>query len=138
MTRIAQMAYAVARIVVGLLFVSHGAQKLFGLFGTPAVTGNPKLMVAAIIELVGGLLVMVGLFARAAAFVAAGEMAVAYFTVHQPQAFWPIENKGESAVLYCFFFLVVAAHGAGIWSLDALRGRSAVVVRAPDRAREAV
>jgi putative oxidoreductase len=138
MTRIAQMAYAVARTVVGLLFVSHGAQKLFGLFGTPAVTGNPKLMVAAIIELVGGLLVMVGLFARAAAFVAAGEMAVAYFTVHQPQAFWPIENKGESAVLYCFFFLVVAAHGAGIWSLDALRGRSAVVVRALDRAREAV
>lgn len=129
MTRIAPMAYAVARIVVGLLFAAHGAQKLFGLFGSPPMTGNAMMLVAGIIELACGLLVMVGLFARIAAFVAAGEMAVAYFMVHQPQAFWPIENKGEAAVLYCFYFLVVATSGAGIASLDALRGRPVVVAR---------
>ncbi len=122
--RWSSIAFAVLRIVAGLLFASHGAQKLFGLFGTPPMTGKPLMLAAGIIELVCGLLVTVGLFARPAAFLVAGEMAVAYFMAHAPSAFWPVENKGEPAVLYCFLFLFVAAHGAGIWSLDALRVRS--------------
>ncbi|HXM79575.1 MAG TPA: DoxX family protein [Thermoanaerobaculia bacterium] len=119
------IAFALFRIVAGLLFASHGAQKLFAVFGGPAATGKPLLLTAGVIELVGGLLVAVGLFARPAAFVASGEMAVAYFMAHAPGGFWPIVNKGEAAVFYCFAFLFIAAHGAGIWSLDSLRLRSA-------------
>jgi putative oxidoreductase len=119
------IAFALFRIVAGLLFASHGAQKLFAVFGGPAATGKPLLLTAGVIELVGGLLVAVGLFARPAAFVASGEMAVAYFMAHAPGGFWPIVNKGEPAVFYCFAFLFIAAHGAGIWSLDSLRLRSA-------------
>ncbi|HEY6146487.1 MAG TPA: DoxX family protein [Thermoanaerobaculia bacterium] len=121
MGRMPGIAWALLRIVAGLLFASHGGQKLFGWFGSPPMTGKPLLLAAAIIELVCGTLIAVGLFARPAAFVAAGEMAVAYFMMHAPQAFWPVQNKGENAVLYCFFFLVVAAHGAGAWSLDSVR-----------------
>jgi putative oxidoreductase len=119
------IAFALFRIVAGVLFASHGAQKLFAVFGGPAATGKPLLLTAGVIELVGGLLVAVGLFARPAAFVASGEMAVAYFMAHAPGGFWPIVNKGEAAVFYCFAFLFIAAHGAGIWSLDSLRLRSA-------------
>ena len=119
------IAFALFRIVAGLLFASHGAQKLFAVYGGPAATGKPLLLTAGVIELVGGLLVAVGLFARPAAFVASGEMAVAYFMAHAPGGFWPIVNKGEAAVFYCFAFLFIAAHGAGIWSLDSLRLRSA-------------
>jgi len=121
MVRFAEMSYAAARIVAGLLFASHGAQKLFGLFGSPPMTGKPLMLAAGIIEMVCGLLIALGLFTRPAAFLASGEMAVAYFMVHAPQGFWPVQNKGENAVLYCFFFLFVAGRGAGIWSLDALR-----------------
>jgi putative oxidoreductase len=119
------IAFALFRIVAGVLFASHGAQKLFAVFGGPAATGKPLLLTAGVIELVGGLLVTVGLFARPAAFVASGEMAVAYFMAHAPGGFWPIVNKGEAAVFYCFALLFIAAHGAGIWSLDSLRLRSA-------------
>jgi putative oxidoreductase len=119
------IAFALFRIVAGLLFASHGAQKLFAVFGGPAATGKPLLLTAGVIELVGGLLVAVGLFARPAAFVASGEMAVAYFMAHAAGGFWPIVNKGEPAVFYSFAFLFIAAHGAGIWSLDSLRLRSA-------------
>jgi putative oxidoreductase len=119
------ITFSVVRIVAGSLFACHGAQKLFAVFGGPAATGKPLLLAAGVIELLGGLLVAVGLFARPAAFLAAGEMAVAYFMAHAPGGFWPIENKGETAVLYCFIFLFVAAHGAGIWSLDSIRLRSA-------------
>jgi putative oxidoreductase len=121
------IAFALFRIVTGSLFASHGAQKLFAVFGGPAATGKPLLLTAGVIELVGGLLVAVGLFARPAAFLASGEMAVAYFMAHAPGGFWPIVNKGEPAVLYCFAFLFIAAHGAGIWSLDSLRLASAPV-----------
>ncbi|HYK40961.1 MAG TPA: DoxX family protein [Thermoanaerobaculia bacterium] len=121
MERIPGIAWALLRIVAGLLYASHGAQKLFGWFGSPPVTGKPLLLAAAVIEIVCGILVAIGLFARPAAFVASGEMAVAYFMVHAPQAFWPVQNKGENAVLYCFYFLLVAAQGAGVWSLDAIR-----------------
>jgi putative oxidoreductase len=121
------IAFALFRIVTGSLFASHGAQKLFAVFGGPAATGKPLLLTAGVIELVGGLLVAVGLFARPAAFLASGEMAVAYFMAHAPGGFWPIVNKGEPAVLYCFAFLFIAAHGAGIWSLDSIRLGSAPV-----------
>ena len=78
---------------------------------------------AAIIELVGGLLIMIGLLTTPAAFIASGEMAVAYFMMHQPQGTWPIQNRGELAALYAFLFLFVAARGAGIWSVDRLIGK---------------
>ena len=117
------ITFSLARLVIGLLFSCHGAQKLFGALGGTSQLGHTKMTIAAIIEFGGGLLIALGLFARIAAFIAAGEMAVAYFTVHFPQGFWPIKNKGELAVAYCFFFLFVAAHGAGPYSLDRLLRR---------------
>lgn len=117
------ITFTLARLVIGLLFSCHGAQKLFGVLGGTSQLGHTKMTIAAIIEFGGGLLIALGLFARIAAFIAAGEMAVAYFTVHFPQGFWPIKNKGELAVAYCFFFLFVAAHGAGPYSLDRLLRR---------------
>ena len=110
--------YALFRIVFGLLFASHGAQKVFGLFGGPKA-GPPLIVVAGWIELVTGLLITVGLFAGIAAFIASGEMAVAYFMVHASRGFFPIVNKGESAVLYCFVFLFIAAYGDGPISVGA-------------------
>ena len=118
--RWAAAAFAILRIVAGLLFVYHGAQK-FGLLGGPPMTGKPLMLVAAIIELVGGLLITIGLFIRPAAFIASGEMAAAYFMAHAPSSIWPAVNHGEPAVLFCFLFLYFAAHGAGIWSVDAMR-----------------
>ena len=112
--------YAVMRVVVGVLFACHGAQKLFGVLGGQSQFGNPTLLAAGIIELVGGGLVALGLWAGFAAFVSSGEMAVAYFTAHAPGGFWPVVNKGELAVLYCFVFLYVAARGSGLLSVDAL------------------
>ena len=112
--------YALFRLVVGLLFACHGAQKLFGAFGAPKMTGVPMMLAAGIIEFGGGLLIALGLFATWAAFIACGQMAVAYFMVHAKGGFWPIVNKGELAVLYCFAFLYVAARGAGPYSVDAL------------------
>jgi len=117
------IAFFLARLVIGLLFACHGAQKLFGVLGGTSQLGHTKMMIAGIIEFGGGLLIASGLFARCAAFIASGEMAVAYFTMHAPHGFWPIINKGELAVAYCFFFLFVAAHGAGPYSLDRLLRR---------------
>src|SRR5204862_5558583 len=94
--------YALSRLVVGLLFACHGAQKLFGVLGGTKMTGNPMMLVAAIVEFGGGLLVALGLVATWAAFIASGEMAAAYFMVHAKGSFWPIVNKGELAVVYCF------------------------------------
>jgi putative oxidoreductase len=110
------------RILTGLLFLQHGLQKLFGMFGgsNPA---DPLLWAAGAIELGAGALVAAGLFTRWAAFFASGTMAAAYFMVHAPQGFWPIENKGELAALYCWAFLLIAARGPGPWSLDALLRR---------------
>jgi putative oxidoreductase len=119
--------YAVMRIVVGLLFACHGAQKLFGLFGGVDQRGGtaPLLSMfglAGIIELVGGLLILAGFMTGYAAFIASGEMAGAYFTAHFPRGFWPILNTGELAALYCFVFLYIASRGAGVWSVDQARG----------------
>jgi putative oxidoreductase len=110
--------YAVMRIVFGLLFMSHGLQKIFGLFG--GMEGIPPFIRfgAGGIELVTGALIAIGLFTRWAAFLAAGEMAAAYWMGHGLQAFHPLVNKGELAVLYCFAFLFISAHGAGLWSVD--------------------
>jgi putative oxidoreductase len=116
----ADRLFAAFRFVTGLLFAFHGAQK-FGLLGGQAVTSQPLMLAAAVIELVGGILIAIGLFTTWAAFVASGEMAVAYFMVHQPQGTWPIQNKGELAALYCFAFLYVAARGPGPFSADAAR-----------------
>ncbi|MDX1649963.1 MAG: DoxX family protein [Myxococcota bacterium] len=117
--------YAVLRIIAGLMFMQHGLQKVFGLFGgRPDQMPAPMLWTAGLIELVGGAMIGIGLFAPAAAFVAAGMMAVAYFMVHQPQGLLPIVNRGELAALYCWVFLLIAAKGSGVWSVDAARGTS--------------
>jgi putative oxidoreductase len=117
--RFSDHLYAIARIVIGLLFACHGAQKLFGVLGGTWQLGDAEGLFAGSIELVGGSLVALGLASSIAAFVASGEMAVAYFRAHAPIGFWPIQNGGEWAVLYCFFFLYVAARGSGCFSLDA-------------------
>lgn len=119
--------YALLRIVVGFLFMIHGTQKLLGF--PPAASPmqlNTMLTAAGIVELITGLLVMIGLSAGIAAFIACGEMAVAYFMVHQPIGPLPIQNGGELAVLYAFVFLYIASRGSGIWSVDSLMGRGAV------------
>jgi putative oxidoreductase len=114
---------SVMRIAVGLLFMSHGAQKLLGYpAGGNRVEHLTTLMgLSAILELVGGALIFVGFLTRPAAFIVSGEMAVAYFKVHASNAFWPVQNHGELAVLYCFVFFYLAAAGAGPLSIDALR-----------------
>jgi putative oxidoreductase len=116
--RFTPQIFALFRIVFGLLFMMHGTQKLFSwpLPGPPQLP--PLLMVAAGLEFVCGLLIFLGLFTSFAAFVASGEMALAYFMQHQPGGLWPIINKGELAVLYCFAFLYIATRGSGIWSVD--------------------
>ncbi|WPB81522.1 DoxX family protein [Archangium violaceum] len=117
--------YALLRIMSGFMFTLHGMQKLFGMFGgVPA--GAPAFIVygAGGIEFVGGVLILLGLFASPAAFISSGTMAFAYFMGHVMPAQWnilPIVNKGELAALYCFVFLYIAAHGSGIWSVDAAR-----------------
>ncbi len=111
-------AYAVVRILFGLLFAMHGSQKLFGVPGGHAVKLASMAGAAGVIELTCGLLMAIGLFTRIAAFIACGEMAFAYFMVHAPRAFLPIINQGELAVVYCFAFLFIAAHGPGPFSLD--------------------
>jgi putative oxidoreductase len=117
LARIAGPAYAAFRIVTGFLFAFHGAQKLFGAFGGQAQPLASMPGAAGAIELVCGVLVMVGVLTGFAAFLASGEMAVAYFLAHAPKGLWPIQNGGELAALYCFAFLYIAARGAGMWSL---------------------
>ena len=111
-------AYAAFRIVIGFLFLCHGAQKLFGAFGGHTQYHNPLLLAASIIEFAGGILVLLGLLTRFAAFLACGEMAFAYFMQHQPRGFLPIQNGGETAVLFCFAFLYIACHGAGKFAAE--------------------
>ncbi|MGW6911953.1 MULTISPECIES: DoxX family protein [unclassified Streptomyces] len=114
-------AIGLFRIVVGLLFACHGANSLFGTFGgeTPE-TGAWPGWYAAVIELVGGSLVLLGLGTRAAAFISSGAMAYAYFKVHQPQGLWPIENSGEGAAMYCWAMFLLIFTGSGALGLDRL------------------
>jgi putative oxidoreductase len=120
--------YALIRIIAGLLFACHGAQKLYGVLGgfggQPGATAALFSLMgfAGIIEFFGGLCITFGFLTHYAAFIASGEMAVAYFRQHAPQGFWPIQNEGELAVLYCFLFLYIAAKGAGPWSVMGSRG----------------
>jgi putative oxidoreductase len=121
--------YAAMRVVVGFLFACHGAQKLLGMFGGIDRAGSTAPLMsmfglAGVIELVGGLLIAVGLFTGYAAFIASGEMAGAYFMAHLPRGFWPILNTGELAALYCFVFLYIASRGAVTWGIDRARGTS--------------
>jgi putative oxidoreductase len=111
--------YALMRLMVGLLFACHGVQKLFGMLGGESQVSNPMLLAAGIIEFVAGGFVAIGLWTRYAAFIASGEMAAAYFIAHAARGFWPILNKGEVAVLYCFVFLYIASRGSGPLSVDA-------------------
>lgn len=114
--------YALLRIVAGFLFFQHGLPKLFGGFGRDApVELFSQMWFAGVIEVFGGLAIALGLFTSPVAFIASGEMAVAYFQAHAPRGFWPIVNGGELAALYCFVFLYFAAMGSGRFSLDSLR-----------------
>ena len=116
--------YAITRIVVGFLFFQHGLPKLFGGFGRPAPAELMSQMgLAGVIEVVGGALISLGLFTSPVAFIASGEMAVAYFQAHAPRGFWPVQNGGELAAAYCFVFLYVAAVGSGKLSIDSIRWR---------------
>jgi putative oxidoreductase len=114
-----EQAYALLRIVAGLLFLAHGVQKFFNFPVAFPMPLNPMLQAAGTIELVAGGLIVLGLFTRPAAFIASGMSAVGYWIAHGPQSPFPIVNGGEPIVLYCFIFLFIATRGAGIWSADA-------------------
>src|SRR5690349_14848519 len=119
-------ALAVLRIVTALIFLEHGSQKLFGFPAAPPGGLPPALSLfwfGGVLEFFGGLLLLVGLFTRCAAFVLAGEMAVAYWMVHAPKSFFPVLNGGDAAILYCFVFLYLVFAGPGLWRIDRMRGR---------------
>ena len=130
--RAVQITYFLLRVVTGLLFMQAGGMKLFAWFGgiPAAMGGQPPLMsqiwIGGVLEFFGGLAIMLGLLTRPVAFILSGEMAVAYWQFHAPGGFWPIQNHGEPAVLFCFIFLYMAAQGGGDWSLDALIRRKRV------------
>jgi putative oxidoreductase len=108
---------SILRIVVGLLFLEHGLSKVFS-FATPGTTLNGLLVLAAFLETVGAFLFLTGAYTRIVAFILSGEMAIAYFMAHAPQSFYPLVNKGELAIVYCFLFLYFAFAGGGPWSVD--------------------
>jgi putative oxidoreductase len=116
----------VLRIVTALIFMEHGTQKLLGF--PPGTNPEPLLVsffgFAGLLELVGGLLLLIGLFTRPVAFVLAGEMAAAYLIAHAPQAFFPVNNGGDAAILYCFVFLYLVFAGPGPWSIDSRRAEA--------------
>ncbi|ACB78677.1 DoxX family protein [Methylorubrum populi BJ001] len=117
---------SVLRIVSSLIFMAHGTQKILGF---PANASNPPLLsmlgIAGLLELIGGALLLVGLFSRPVAFILSGQMAFAYFIAHAPKNLFPALNGGDAAILYCFIFLYIAFAGPGPWSIDAQRGRGA-------------
>ena len=138
MDKFAPYLYVLLRLIAGPLFACHGAQKLFGLFGgvgrAPGATVPlfSLMGLAGCIELIGGLLIACGILTSFAALVASGEMAFAYFMQSFPRGFWPIRNGGELAVLYCFLFLYIAAHGRGVWGIGRRR-----LLTLPERAKRA-
>ena len=140
MERARLVTFFLLRVVAGLLFLQAGGMKIFDWFGgIPAEHGgHPQFLsqtwIGGVLEFYGGAAVLVGLLTRPVAFILSGEMAVAYFQFHQPHGFWPIQNHGEAAVLFCFIFLFLAAHGGGEWSIDAMIRR----MRAPRSAAAAV
>lgn len=119
MTAYAPKILGVLRILAGIMFACHGAQKVFGLFGGMPPNAPPLIVwTAGPIELIGGILIAIGLFTRPVAFVCSGLMAAAYFIGHAKNGFLPKMNGGEPAVLYCWLFLYISAQGPGAWSLD--------------------
>jgi putative oxidoreductase len=118
---------SVLRIVAAFLFIAHGAQKLFG-FLAPTGSAEPpafsQMWVGGVLEFFGGLSLLVGLFTRPVAFILSGMMAVGYFQMHAPAGFWPLQNKGELAAVYCFLFLFLSVAGGGSWSVDRLLRRN--------------
>jgi putative oxidoreductase len=123
LSNLAPHLLSLLRIVAALLFIAHGTQKLFGYPPGPPYTGFPNfsmLGIAGMLEVFGGLLLLLGLFTRTTAFILSGEMAVAYFRAHAPRGFFPLLNGGEITVMFCFFFLYLVAAGPGPWSLDRL------------------
>ena len=116
-----EQAYALLRIVAGLLFMAHGVQKFFNFPVAFPMPLNPMLMAAGTIEIVAGGLIVIGLFTRPAAFLASGMSAVGYWMMHGAKNPFPIVNGGETIALYCFLFLFIATRGAGIWSVDGAR-----------------
>ena len=126
LNRFADPVYCLMRLIVGLLFASHGGQIILGMFGGMKTGGSILLQVAGWILLVGGLMIAFGLLTRLAAFISSGFMAVAYFMVHAPNGFFPIITKGELSVFYCWVFLFMVLYGAGRWSLDALLFKSGI------------
>ena len=130
---------SVLRIMTALLFLEHGSQKLLGF--PPGSNPMPPLFslngLAGMLELVGGIMILLGLFTRPVAFVLAGEMAVAYFMGHAPRGFFPVNNGGDAAILYCFVFLYLTVAGAGAWSIDAMRRGAGGQVGMTDRMRSA-
>jgi len=123
----APQVLSLLRIVAGLMFMQHGAQKIFGF--PEAARGPFELMsqmgIGGVLELVGGALIVLGLFTRPVAFILSGMMAVAYFQFHAPASLYPLVNQGELAALYCWVFLYLAFAGPGAWSLDALMNKKA-------------
>jgi putative oxidoreductase len=133
MASIAQTAIAwtprllsVLRIIAGLLFMQHGTAKYLGFPPTDMVGIDPTSLggIAGILELVGGALIVIGLFTRPVAFVLSGLMAAAYWIAHAPSSFFPLVNQGELAIMYCFVFLYLACAGPGPWSVDAARSKA--------------
>jgi len=132
MSKYSAHCYALMRIVAGFLFLWHGSQKLLGFpVGMPADVPAFIIYVAGPIELIGGILIMIGLFTHWAAFLSSGLMAFAYWMAHGTTALLPLQNNGELAALYCFVFLFIATQGSGIWSVDSLRSGGGG--KAPDR-----
>lgn len=126
LTQFTPTVLSLFRIVTGFLFTIHGAQKLFGFPGGTAIpAGTWPFWYAGVIELVLGLLILAGLFTRIAAFIASGQMAVAYFTQHQPKEVWPIQNGGETPILFCFGFFLLVFTGGGAIALDNVIRRKA-------------
>ena len=129
---------SVMRIIVAFLLIAHGAQKLFGFLAPPGMPGPALLTqigIGGLLEFFGGGLLLIGLFTRPVAFILSGMMAVAYFQMHAPGGFWPLQNKGELAVLYCFVFLFISVAGGGEWSVDRLWRRDAASLKADNYVR---
>jgi putative oxidoreductase len=127
MKRFQEISFFLLRVVAGFEFLQHGVQKAFGLFGGFGPQGGKAaglLLAAGYIETIAGSLIILGLLTRPAAFISSGEMATAYFKVHVARSFWPILNRGEVPVLFCFIFLYLSSVGAGEWSLDRLLFRN--------------
>jgi putative oxidoreductase len=130
-SRLSEIALNLLRIVFGLMFMQHGAQKLFAVLGREQpVELFTQMGLAGVLEFWGGMLIVLGLFTRPVAFLLSGEMAVAYFQAHAPRAFFPVTNGGALAVMFCFYFLSLVMAGPGTWSVDAgLAGRTRATAR---------